>query len=299
MISVIICSANKKYLEAVKNSIARTIGCEYEILAYENSKGEQSICEIYNQGATEAKYNALCFMHEDIEYKTQDWGRIVLRILSENPSLGLLGIAGSDYKSLAPSSWFNFGDSEGFKGRNYINIIQGFKFEEREPIRDIKNPKNENLSKVACIDGVWLCTTKEVFSKVKFDELNLKGFHGYDLDYSLSVNNIGLDVFVTFEILIHHFSEGKYDKVWFNNIKQLHHKWSHILPINYANLSTDEIMVLEKRMFRQFFTKYLNEGHSKMEMIKILLSSIRSPSMSLRLFTKLLFTTLIHQRQKP
>lgn len=298
MISIIICSANEKYLNEVKESIAKTIGCEYEILAYENSKGERGICEIYNQGAAEASYNTLCFMHEDIEYKTQDWGKIVLQILSENPSLGLLGIAGSDYKSLAPSSWFNFGESEGFRGNHYMNLLQGFKFKEIEPIRELRNPKNEKLSKVACIDGVWMCTTKEVFSKVKFDESYLKGFHGYDLDYSLAINNIGLDVFVTFEILIHHFSEGKYDKVWFTNIKELHNKWSHTLPINYANLSSDEIAVVEKRMFRQFFTKYLNDGYSKKEMIEMLISSKRSQTMTLKLFMKLLFTTLKHQRKK-
>lgn len=297
MISIIICSANKTYLTNVKENIAKTIGCEYEILAYENSKGERSISEIYNQGAYEATYNTLCFMHEDIEYKTNDWGKKVLTIISKNPSLGLLGIAGSDYKSLAPSSWFIFGDSEGFRGKNYINILQGFKFEEREPIRDVKNPKNEKLSKVACIDGVWMCTTKEVFSKVKFDETNLQGFHGYDLDYSLSVNKLGLEVFVSYEILLHHFSEGKYDKVWFNNIKKLHDKYSNILPINYANLSNDEIAVVEKRMFRQFITKYLNDGYRKKEMIEILLSSKKSRIMTNNLFIKLLFTTLKHRRK--
>lgn len=298
MISIIICSANKKYLNEVKENIAKTIGCEYEFLAYENAKGERGICEIYNQGAAEASYNTLCFMHEDINYKTQDWGKIVLRILSENPSLGLLGIAGSDYKSLAPSSWSNFGPSEGFKGKLYMNLIQGFKFKEIESIRELRNPKNEKISKVACLDGVWMCTTKEVFRKVKFDESILQGFHGYDLDFSLAVNNLGMEVFVTHEILIHHFSEGKYDKVWFSNIKELHKKWSHILPINYANLSFDEIAVVEKRMFRQFFTKYIDDGYSKKEMIEILISSKRSRFMTKNLFTKLLFSTLKYRRKK-
>lgn len=298
MISIIICSANKKHLDTVKESIAKTIGCEYEILAYENSKGERGICEIYNQGGADAKYNALCFMHEDIEYKTQDWGKILLRILSENPSLGLLGIAGADYKSLAPSSWSNFGPSEGFKGNHYMNLLQGFKFEEREPVRELRNPKNEKLSKIACLDGVWMCTTKEVFSKVKFDESILQGFHGYDLDYSIAVNNLGMEVFITYEILIHHFSEGKCDKVWFSNIKKLHKKWSHILPINYANLSFGEIAVVEKRMFRQFFTKYLDDGYSKKEMIEILISSKKSPFMTKKLFIKLLLSTLKHRRKK-
>ncbi|WPR76164.1 glycosyltransferase [Algoriphagus sp. NG3] len=295
MISIIICSANKQYLIAVKESIAKTIGCEYEILAYDNAKGERGICEVYNQSAAEARYNVLCFMHEDIAYKTQDWGKIILRVFSENPSLGLLGIAGGDYKSLAPSSWFNFGDSEGFRGKYYLNLLQG-----KELRKEIRNPNKEKLSKVACLDGVWLCTTKEVFSKVKFDETMLKGFHGYDIDYSLAVNNIEMGVFVTHEILLHHFSEGKYDKSWFTSIKQIHNKWSYILPINYANLSSDEIFILEKRMFRQFFIKYLDDGYSKKEMIEILISSKRSRVMTLNLFIKVLFSILkFHKKSKP
>lgn len=298
MISIIICSAKKQLLDAVKENISQTIGCEHEILAYENANGAHGICEIYNQGALEASYDILCFMHEDIEYQTPDWGKILIRIFSESPSLGLLGIAGADYKSLAPSSWFNFGHSEGFKGKNYMNLLQGFKFEEKRVLRELRNPKNEKISKVACLDGVWLCTSKEVFDKVMFDESMLEGFHGYDLDYSLAVNNAGKEVFVTYEILIHHFSEGYYDDVWYDNIKKLHKKWSHILPLNYAGLSSKEMEVVEKRMFRQFFRKYLQNGRSKKEMLELLLASKKSRIMTFSLFTKLLFSILKFRRNQ-
>ncbi|GGZ13809.1 hypothetical protein GCM10007049_02030 [Echinicola pacifica] len=292
MISIIICSANSAYLSAVKLNIAQTIGCEHEILAYDNSMGERGICEVYNQGAAAAKYELLCFMHEDIEYKTADWGQIVRRIFSDNPSLGLLGVAGGDYKSLAPSSWFNFGHFEGFQGKYYMNLEQGFKFKDKETIRELRNPNNEVLSKVACIDGVWMCTPKKIFDTPKFDELMLKGFHGYDLDYSLAVNSKGFKVAVTFEVLFHHFSEGKYDGGWFKDIVHLHKKWASILPLNTAKLSPMQIPAIEKRMFRHFFNDCLNKGYSKWGMMKILFHSRKSVVMTPVLLLKLFFSIL-------
>ncbi|WP_162633291.1 glycosyltransferase [Echinicola strongylocentroti] len=298
MISIIICSANKAYLEAIKQDIAKTIGCEHEILAYKNSNGEKGICEIYNQGVADAKYEILCFMHEDIAYKTQDWGQIVLRIFRENPSLGLLGVAGGDYKSLAPSSWFSFAGSEGFKGKYYINLLQGFKFENRDTLQEYRNPYNERLSKVACLDGVWLCSTKEIFSKVQFDDSMLKGFHGYDLDLSMAVNYLGKDVAVTYEILLHHFSEGKYDKGWYSDIINLHKKWAFTLPISYAKVSTREIFTLEKRMFRQFIYECLRNGYSKNEMLELICYSKRSKKMSWKLFLKIAFSIVVYSGKK-
>ncbi|WP_192350917.1 glycosyltransferase [Algoriphagus sp. Y33] len=287
MISIIICSANKPYLDAVKESIAKTIGCEYEILSYENAKGEHGICEIYNQGAAEARYDIVCFMHEDIEYKTQDWGKIVLRTFSENPSLGLLGVAGGDYKSLAPSSWFNFEAPAVFPGNKYVNLIQGFKSVHKEPVLEFCNPKDQKLAEVACVDGLWMCTKKSISTTLKFDEMLLKGFHGYDIDYSIAVGQ-KYTVGVTFDVLIHHLSEGKFEDLWLLEILKVHKKWSRILPINKVGLDKKEVIRLEKRLFKLFMVRLCEKGWSKKRMIDILWAARKSKIMSLSLFSSLL-----------
>ncbi|MDR7130093.1 hypothetical protein J2X69_002440 [Algoriphagus sp. 4150] len=208
MLSIIICSANKEYLTNLKVNISETVGCDFEILAYPNEKGTKGICEVYNQGIKEANYGLLCFMHEDIHIRTQNWGTRVFEIFSKTPSLGLLGVAGGDYKSLAPSSWYNFEAPANFAGKKYINLLQGYKLENKEPIHELNNPKGQQLSTVACVDGVWMCTRKSIAQEIKFDESRLKGFHGYDLDYSLAINNIGMEASVTYATLNNYIRNG-------------------------------------------------------------------------------------------
>ena len=47
------------------------------------------------------------------------------------------------------------------------------------------NPFKEKRSSVATLDGVFLATRKEVWKEIQFDEKLIKGFHGYDLDFTL------------------------------------------------------------------------------------------------------------------
>src|SRR5690349_21085161 len=143
MISVIICSADPVELQLVKENIATTIGTVHEIIAFDNAHAEKGICELYNEGAKQAKNDILVFMHEDIEMKTADWGVKVLEIFNANPNLGLMGVAGGGYKSVVPSSWYN-ADLE-INGGFYCNLIQGFKYSGRESFLDYRNAKNEKL----------------------------------------------------------------------------------------------------------------------------------------------------------
>jgi hypothetical protein len=95
MISVVIASANPGLLTNVITNIERTIGVDFEIISFENGNGERGICELYNIGAQRAKYDILCYMHEDLEIKTLDWGREVVRIFNQRQGVGVIGVAGS------------------------------------------------------------------------------------------------------------------------------------------------------------------------------------------------------------
>src|SRR5688572_480816 len=119
MISVIICSASSLLLNNIKKNIKDTIGVPFEILAYENSKVQRGISQIYNQGVTEANYEILCFVHEDVVFDSVGWGEEVLTAFNLNHKLGLLGVAGSSYKSLAPSGWQS---SDVPQKINFINL---------------------------------------------------------------------------------------------------------------------------------------------------------------------------------
>lgn len=286
MISVIICSANKALLQQVSENIAATISVPYEIIATDNSSGAQGICSVYNKGIFKAQYDILVFMHEDVLIKTDNWGQIVVSLFKNDPQLGLIGIAGSSYKPLTPSAWGGAGINT-----TYTNIIQSFKYKNKKTKHIYRNPNNEPLSKVACVDGVWLCTTKNVAKEFMFDEITFKGFHGYDIDFSLSIG-LKYTVAVTFEVLLDHFSEGFYDKIWMKENLILHNKWNKHLPMNVEGLTSKQIVYIEKSTFKHFIDQLIKFNYPMAVAFKILWKDKKFLQLNLKLFFKLKFYIL-------
>lgn len=232
MISVIICSINSRFCQQLKNNIAETIGVPYEVIAIDNRESNNGICKVYNIGASRASYPVLCFVHEDVLFKTDKWGQLVVKHLSDE-KVGLIGVAGGDSKSLVPSTW-----STSFQS-NEINIIQHTKSNISKHVAVSANEVRENSKRVVALDGVFLCTRKDVFEQFQFDEKTLNGFHGYDVDYSLQVFT-KYEVRVVPDILIQHFSEGSHSRDWLNSTIIVQKKWKHSLPLSVLQLSKAE-----------------------------------------------------------
>lgn len=283
MISIIICSANAGDLRLVSQNIHETVGIPYEIISFDNSKGQKGICELYNEGKNKANFDVLCFMHEDIQIKTIGWGQRVLDIFDSDPSIGLLGVAGGGYKSLAPSGWYCLEyESE---SRYFQNLLQGFKLDEKDEIHAYHNPYNEKLSEVICIDGMWMCAPKNTLADKPFDENLLKGFHGYDLDLSLSLYG-KYKIVVTYDVLMKHASEGNFNKAWLNEVLKVQKKWSKKLPLSIDELTKQEFFQIEKRVLRNMVEQMLVWEYSFLEIQNMLFSCAKSRKMPLSLFFK-------------
>ena len=281
MISIIIASTSKSLLNDISENINETVGVAFEIISFNNAQGEKGLCELYNTGARMAKYDVLCYMHEDINIRTKDWGRIVTDAFKDNSNLGLVGIAGSVYKAISPSGWHSNSENT-----ERTNIIQTFKFSNKREMHHIRNPLNEKFSKVSCIDGVWFSTLKKIVLENPFDEETFKGFHAYDIDFSLQVGR-KYDVNVRFDILLQHFSEGNFDKNWMLEVIKLHHKWNKILPIKTADFDIDNQLLIEKRTFKDFVDKALKFGINKIELLKLLWAKDGIYRHNFKLFLKL------------
>jgi glycosyltransferase involved in cell wall biosynthesis len=289
MISIIICSANAADLKLVQENISATIGVPHEVIAFDNGSGSKGICEIYNHGTKQAKFDILCFMHEDISFRTVNWGKKVLSIFKENEEIGLLGIAGGGYKSLTPSSWYNYHLQE--NGGFYANLIQGFKHTGKPDQHEYRNPKTESLSRVACIDGCWMCTRKTVAIRYPFDEKRLKKFHGYDLDFSIAVNQ-QYHVMVTFEVLLQHFSEGNFDSTWMDEIIKVHKKWGGFLPVNADNLNERDLKRVERDAYLGFLQRSLDSGYTHNQLLGLIWTTRRSRVASFSFPYKLMISLL-------
>jgi hypothetical protein len=224
MISVLICSNNANLLKQVTNNITETIGIEFEILHFDNRNERKGLCEVYNKLANNAAYPNLCFIHEDILFNTLNWGKKIEHIFKSDDQIGLIGIAGCKYKSKFFSGWFS-----GVKELDCANYIHQYK----EGLEKVNlSPDSNNLEEVVCIDGVFMCCKKEAWLHNNFDEDLLKGFHFYDIDFSLRIART-YNVVVTYEIELTHITAGgDYGNTWIAEAIKYHKKTAFTLPFS-------------------------------------------------------------------
>lgn len=233
MISIIISSYKPGLFSKLAENIKETIGnIEYEIIRIHNP-GLMGICAAYNKGAAAAKYPYLCFVHEDVCFNTNDWGKRVADHFNSDEQLGLIGVAGSNYKSYAysglGSTWGN--------ANLRMHIIQTGENGSQHLMR---KSVNANIEQVLLVDGCFMCTTAKVFSNIQFDEKTFRGFHCYDIDFSLSVNQ-SFKAAVVYDILIEHFSAGGFNKEWLDETYKLHKKWKAKIPYSLHTFSKREV----------------------------------------------------------
>lgn len=282
MISVIIASADPTLLTRVKASIEATIGVPYEVLAFDNAGGRRSICEVYNEGISLARYPVLCLMHEDVVFMTPDWGKAVTQTFRQHPHIGVLGIAGSTFKSVMPIGW----PSEGSPETERCNLVQAFKHLRKERFHNYKNPGNEPLSEVVVVDGVWMCVKKEVTDKYRFDDQTFKGFHGYDIDFCLAA---GKDhkIAVVYNVLLEHLSEGNWNRTWISQSLLLQEKWASALPRSTVPLPVQRVQKIERHNFRFWLRQVHALGFDKKLPFKVLYSRRILQVVGLKYFLKL------------
>ncbi|MEO6917080.1 MAG: glycosyltransferase [Chitinophagaceae bacterium] len=285
MISVIVCSINDKVFAEFSQNISDTIGTAYEIIRIDNSGNTDSICSAYNKGAKRAVYEIVCFVHEDVFFHTNDWGKTVSKIFAEPDAPGLLGIAGSRYKSFAPASWGLI------PAERFINIIQQHKYRTLEAFHHFENPTGQSLADVVCIDGVWMCTTRSIALEIGFDDITLQGFHGYDIDFSLAIYK-KYRVAVTFDVLLAHFSEGRNDRSWVIEMMKLHKKWKKELPLSNMSGKNIGLNVYEGSAVHHFLELMMSLKFPAKEIFSMLEYNNQNPNLNRNFLISLKFRAL-------
>lgn len=269
MISIIVCSRSLELFKKLQKNIAETIGITYEVIRIDNSKSNYSICAAYNLGASKSQYNILCFIHEDIIIKTKQWGELLLNHFSNDDSLGMVGLAGSKYKHSIACSW---------GAADYPNNCHNiYHFDNNVEKHDFCNPLNEPVSNVVVLDGVWLTVKKEIYDQIKFDEDFLKGFHCYDIDFSLRASLI-TKLIVVYNIDVTHLSKGNFDNNWMIEQLKLEH---HLKKISRKKYYTSQSNTVLNKLQNKFINityrstfKYMCYNNSfKLDTIKLWLTS--------------------------
>jgi GT2 family glycosyltransferase len=254
LISLIICSSTADLDYQLKTNIELTIGCSFEFIIINNSKNSYDIFEAYNLGVQRSKGEILCFLHDDIYFHTRNWGNIVINHFI-NPKIGAIGVAGSPYLAKAIGSWWSGG-----------LINQHLCYQENSKIKISKknNTKEKVQTKeVVILDGLWFCIKRELFQKVKFDEITFDGFHFYDLDICTQVFQNNYKILAISDILIQHDSAGNINDKWIENAKLFNQKWKRHLPISCIDISFNLACNAELRTIRDF--SFISHNNSSLE----------------------------------
>ncbi len=221
MITFICCSIRPEMVQTLEQNIKETIGVPFEFIAFDNRENGLGICKVYNLCAQKAKYEYLCFLHEDIQFNTPNCGEIITSKLSE-PDCGVIGFAGSIVKHRLPSGWgYSMATAR-------ERLIQHSDCDETKLV--VVNPHNEDFAQVITLDGLCMFVRKDVWAEHLFDENMLTGFHGYDIDFALNVAQ-HFKNYVCCAIEVEHFSAGSLNDQWRESVGIIHKKWRSKLPM--------------------------------------------------------------------
>lgn len=257
MISIIICSRKATISQELSVNITETIGCDYKLIVIDNSENEYSIFEAYNLGIEKSAGEYLCFLHDDILFHTQGWGKVVHAIFEYDRRIGLIGVAGSKIKTKIPSAWWDTP-----QGCNSAHLIQHHK-NRRHELHNEGFDSGQNVNSVV-IDGVFMALRKD--NRIRFST-KLKGFHTYDLNLCFECKKYGYDIIVTNQILLEHFSSGVINKDWIKASFKLHKLYKQQLPLCVAGklVSKEDEIINAQR----FINKCLNLGLEKIAIITL------------------------------
>jgi hypothetical protein len=237
MISIVICSVNTHFLTQIKENISTTLGVPYELLVWDNRSSNKGLCEVYNNMAAQARFPYICFIHEDVLMRTNNWGRLLIDIFEQDELVGLIGVAGGKYKSRAFSGWYC-----GHNDLDCMHLTHRTNGQDHLLSSPVNNTKP--VHEVICIDGVFMVCRKTIWERIRFDEVLLKGFHLYDIDFSLRTARVCKNVVIMNLDIVHITANvGDYSDNWVKETIMHHEKRKEMLPAFVKGIATDNLEV--------------------------------------------------------
>jgi len=220
-ISVIISShltddENKKNVQHIKKSSGIQ---NIEILTYKNFN-EYSLTEVYNIGLNESRNEIVVFVHNDVEFNTNNWGKILLNKFNTS-DFGILGVAGTTDIGNDGTWWSD---------RNKMIGIVNHRHNNKKWESKYSNNYGKEIVEVCAIDGLFIAVNKNVIQR-DFNEL-FTGYHYYDIPFCIDNYLNGVKIGVIFDIRLTHMSIGQTNDQWEKNRFKFTAKYDKNLPIS-------------------------------------------------------------------
>lgn len=217
MISVVYCTIehNPEHIKHLKKACGNP---KVEIIEYIN-KGE-GLTKFYDKAIKEAKNDIIVFCHDDITIETKQIAKKITKLFDDNPEYGILGVAGTKYMS-ASGRWWD--DKKKMYGR-VAHTHEG-----KTWLSEYSGDLGNNVEETVIVDGV-LFSVHRGRIKEQFD-LNVKGFHFYEVDFCFRNYLAGVKVGVHTNVRVNHQSIGATNQEWEDNREVFAEKYKDDLPV--------------------------------------------------------------------
>ena len=206
---------NAKYTEYLR----KTSGIkDVEIIELVN-QNQYSLTEAYNKGLKEAKNDIIVFLHDDLFFNTDKWGKKIINHFN-NSDFGIIGLAGTTKLNESGKWWEN---------PELMAGIVNHKHEGKTHESKYCQPHEDKILETLLLDGLFFAVDRKRI-KTNFDE-EVKGFHFYDISFTLENHLLGVKVGVVTDIRVTHLSIGQVNQEWEDNRVLFVEKHKSVLPI--------------------------------------------------------------------
>jgi len=210
---------NNGYINHLRNSCGIK---NVEIIPFEN-KGTHSLTEAYNIILEQSTNDIVVLCHDDIKLKTKKWGSKIIEHFN-NSDYGIIGVAGTTYYPESGMWWEDKHSMVGCVNHKHPETNKEYTSKYSALVDD-------GIIPVVSLDGVFMVVNKKRI-KYDFDE-NVKGFHFYDVDFTLGNHLKGVKVGCITNIRVLHYSIGQTNQEWENNRIKFAEKWKDHLPLTH------------------------------------------------------------------
>lgn len=194
--------STRQWEESFRCHLVQTCGIVgVEILGYLND-GQVALSKLYNQGLEAAKNDIIVFLHDDVVFESDDWGRRIVEHFA-NSEFGILGVAGTTELSKTGVWWQN--------PRRTVGLLK-HRSEDRIWSSGYSGDFKQRIIAVVGVDGVLLAVHRKRLREGFSEEL--LGFHFYDLDFCINNYLAGVKIGVIFNVPVVHHSVGPLAEVW-------------------------------------------------------------------------------------
>jgi hypothetical protein len=239
MISVISLCRHPESNAVQKGNVARTVGAAYEYLVIDGSRGPYRVAPAYNWAVSRMKGDIAVFLHDDCYFMNMNWGAALEAKFAADPSLGIAGVAGTQYLFADKSSWTAAGRPF-VKGRIIYHLQNGDFF-----AAVFSNEKGDH--EVVAVDGCCMAIRSQLFKGLRFDDRTFQGEYFYDIDFCLQLRGRAR-LIVTSDMTVKKRSSPAFDDEWKQAGELFLQKHAASLPASCASAVPDPAKFVSSQM---------------------------------------------------